>query len=106
MRKMLNSAVRYMLVCFMVGALVLVLLVTTALQPSPVRAQGDPTATPVPAGGLKQGLGDHVQLAPAGVSDTLPLIYSGRSPSDVQKELVGPVLLVKSGIVDLETATV
>jgi hypothetical protein len=106
MRNSHRSAAGYALASFLTGVLVLCLLAITSFQPSTVRAQADPTATPVPTGGLKEGLGTHVQLAPAGVSDTLPLIYSGYAPSDVQKELVGPVLLVKSGKVDLETATV
>lgn len=44
--------------------------------------------------------------APASIGADVPLTYFGPSPSQVQKELVGPYQLLKSGVVDQEAGTV
>ena len=44
--------------------------------------------------------GDDTQPAPPSIGADIPLTYFGPAPSSVQKELVGPVQLLKSGTVD------
>jgi hypothetical protein len=74
--------------------LVLTLLIGGAM---PSLAQD---ATPEPAGL------DEVAPAPASIGADVPLTYFGPPPSEVQKELVGPVELLRSGEIDMEAGTV
>ena len=57
-------------------------------------------ATPAPAGI------DEVVPAPASIGTDIPLTYFGPPPSEVQKELVGPVELLRAGEIDMEAGTV
>ncbi|MDQ3692706.1 MAG: hypothetical protein M3464_03665 [Chloroflexota bacterium] len=57
-------------------------------------------ATPEPAGL------DEVAPAPASIGTDIPLTYFGPPPSEVQKELVGPVELLRAGEIDMEAGTV
>jgi hypothetical protein len=56
-------------------------------------------ATPEPAGI------DEVAPAPASIGTDIPLTYFGPPPSEVQKELVGPVDLLRAGEIDMEAGT-
>jgi len=56
--------------------------------------------TPEPAGI------DEVVPAPASIGTDIPLTYFGPPPSEVQKELVGPVELLRAGEIDMEAGTV
>ena len=49
---------------------------------------------------------DDGQPSPASIGTDIPLTYFGPAPSQVQKELIGPYQLLKSGTVDLEAATI
>jgi hypothetical protein len=56
---------------------------------------------------LAQSQGDDdVQPAPPSIGADVPLTYFGPSPSQVQKELVGPVQLLKSGTIDFDEGTI
>jgi hypothetical protein len=57
-------------------------------------------ATPEPAGI------DEVQPAPASVGADIPATYFGPPPSEVDKNLVGPVELLRSGEIDMEAGTI
>jgi hypothetical protein len=50
--------------------------------------------------------GNENQPAPGSIGADIPLVYFGPSPSQVQKELVGPLQLLKSGILDLNAGTI
>ncbi len=58
----------------------------------------------VGAGALAQS--DEVAPAPASIGSDIPLTYFGPTPSSVQKELVGPVQLLKSGTIDKDAGTI
>ncbi|MBW7883991.1 MAG: hypothetical protein H3C34_15385 [Caldilineaceae bacterium] len=49
---------------------------------------------------------DDVTPAPASIGADVPLTYFGPAPSNVQRELIGPYQLLKSGTIDLENATI
>ena len=68
---------------------------------NPIAAQD---ATPEPAA-EPAGL-DEVAPAPASVGTDIPLTYFGPPPSEVTKELVGPVELLRAGEIDMEAGTV
>jgi hypothetical protein len=53
-----------------------------------------------------QGPDDDVAPAPPSVGADIPLTYFGPSPSQVQKELVGPVQLLRSGPIDFDKGTI
>lgn len=50
--------------------------------------------------------GNDVTPAPPSIGADVPLTYFGPAPSQVQKELIGPFQLLKSGTVDQEAGTV
>lgn len=52
------------------------------------------------------GNSDNNPPAPASIGADVPLTYFGPSPSQVQKELVGPYQLLKSGQIDTQAATI
>jgi hypothetical protein len=53
------------------------------------------------------GGGDNeIAPPPPSIGADVPVTYFGPTPSQVQKELVGPVQLLRSGIVDLEALTI
>ncbi len=58
------------------------------------------TSTPEPAGI------DEVQPAPAAVGTDIPATYFGPPPSEVDKNLVGPVELLRAGEIDMEAGTI
>lgn len=49
---------------------------------------------------------DDVSPAPPSIGADIPLTYFGPAPSDVQKELIGPYQLLKSGKLDLDAGTI
>lgn len=49
---------------------------------------------------------DDVQPAPPSIGADVPLTYFGPAPSQVQRELIGPYQLLKSGTVDTEAGTI
>ena len=49
---------------------------------------------------------DDVAPAPPSIGADIPLTYFGPAPSGVQKELIGPYQLLKSGKLDLDRATI
>jgi hypothetical protein len=49
---------------------------------------------------------DDVQPAPPSIGADIPLTYFGPAPSTVQKELVGPVQLLRSGELDQDAGTI
>lgn len=63
----------------------------------PAAAQNAATPTPPP---------DNSQPVPASVGAAVPGSYFGPKPSEVQKELIGPYQLLKSGTIDLAANTI
>jgi hypothetical protein len=60
-----------------------------------------------PRGAFAQGGGDNeIAPAPPSIGADVPVTYFGPTPSQVQKELVGPVQLLRSGEVDLKELTI
>jgi hypothetical protein len=56
---------------------------------------------------LAQGTkSDDTQPAPPSIGADVPVTYFGPAPSSVQKELVGPVQLLKSGTIDEDKGTI
>ena len=55
---------------------------------------------------MMEAVGDDVAPAPPSIGADVPLTYFGPAPSNVQKELIGPFQLLKSGTVDLHEGTV
>ena len=55
---------------------------------------------------LAVGDDDDVAPAPPSIGADVPLTYFGPAPADVQKELIGPYQLLKSGKVDLDASTI
>jgi hypothetical protein len=49
---------------------------------------------------------DDVAPAPPSIGADIPLTYFGPAPSTVQKELVGPLQLLRSGTVDMNQSTI
>jgi hypothetical protein len=49
---------------------------------------------------------DDVAPAPPSIGAAVPLTYFGPAPSTVQKELVGPVQLLRSGTIDMNESTI
>jgi hypothetical protein len=49
---------------------------------------------------------DDIAPAPPSIGADVPLTYFGPAPSDVQKELIGPHQLLKSGKIDLDKSTI
>jgi len=49
---------------------------------------------------------DDIQPAPASIGADVPLTYFGPAPSSVQRELIGPYQLLKSGTIDLDNSTI
>ncbi len=49
---------------------------------------------------------DSVAPAPPSIGADVPLTYFGPAPSTVQRELVGPYQLLKSGMIDLNAGTI
>src|ERR687890_643774 len=49
---------------------------------------------------------DDIAPAPASIGADVPLTYFGPAPSTVQKELVGPVQLLRSGRIDMNESTI
>jgi hypothetical protein len=49
---------------------------------------------------------DDVAPAPPSIGADIPLTYFGPAPSTVQKELIGPHQLLRSGTIDLDAATI
>jgi hypothetical protein len=81
---------------FVLVSAVLALMILLGAAPT-VFAQD---ATPEPAGI------DEVAPAPPSVGTDIPLTYFGPPPSEVQKELVGPVELLRAGEIDMDAGTV
>ena len=66
-------------------------------------------ATALSMGGAPIALADEdgdIAPAPPSIGADIPLTYFGPAPSDVQKELIGPYQLLKSGKVDLDKGTI
>ncbi|MEO5883117.1 MAG: hypothetical protein ABIQ06_11935 [Caldimonas sp.] len=59
-------------------------------------AQGFPPPTPI----------TEIQPAPASIGADVPATYFGTAPSTVQKELIGPYLLLKAGTLDQDAGTI
>jgi len=55
---------------------------------------------------LAFGQGSDVEPAPPSIGADIPLTYFGPAPSQVQRELIGPFQLLKSGEVDLDEGTI
>jgi hypothetical protein len=49
---------------------------------------------------------DNVQPSPPSIGADVPLTYFGPAPSQVQRELIGPYQLLKSGTVDIDAGTI
>jgi hypothetical protein len=54
----------------------------------------------------QEAVDDDVAPAPPSIGADIPLTYFGPAPSSVQKELVGPLQLLRSGEIDLDAGTI
>lgn len=54
----------------------------------------------------ESGANDDVAPAPPSIGADIPLTYFGPAPADVQKELIGPYQLLKSGKIDLDEGSI
>jgi hypothetical protein len=54
----------------------------------------------------EQQLDDDIAPAPPSIGANVPLTYFGPAPSSVQKELVGPLQLLRSGSIDMNESTI
>jgi len=50
--------------------------------------------------------GEEVQLPPSNVGTDIPAAYNGVLPSSIDRQLIGPVLLLRAGTMDLDALTV
>lgn len=51
-------------------------------------------------------LDDEVRPAPPSIGADVPLAYFGPAPSSVDKRLVGPVQLLRAGVIDEDLGTI
>ena len=51
-------------------------------------------------------LDDEVRPAPPSIGADVPLAYFGPAPSSVDKRLIGPVQLLRSGVIDEDLGTI
>jgi hypothetical protein len=49
---------------------------------------------------------DEITPAPPSIGADIPLTYFGPAPSTTQKELVGPLQLLRSGTIDMNESTI
>ena len=63
-------------------------------------------STPAFADQMNDPDDDDVAPAPPSIGADIPLTYFGPAPSSVQKELIGPYQLLKSGQMDLDAGTI
>src|SRR4051812_43485566 len=59
-----------------------------------------------PTAGAGMGEVDDGAPAPPSIGADIPLTYFGPAPSQVQKELIGPYQLLKSGTIDTDAGTI
>lgn len=86
------------IVFFAVISLTLILVLAFGITTPTTSFAQSPTPTPAPnPGGAPP---------PPSVGADVPLTYFGPAPSQVQKELIGPHQLLKSGTVDLNASTI
>src|SRR5512138_2281836 len=66
-----------------------------------------PQCKPLPLGPLNGGVSSGIEITPAppSVGADVPAMYFGPAPSSVNPKLVGPVQLLKSGVVDIDHTT-
>ena len=86
----------------------LALAALALLAPAALAQQTPPRpAAPMPMGmpGASM-MDDEVHPAPASIGTDVPLTYFGPAPSQVQRELIGPYQLLKSGHLDEEAGTI
>lgn len=55
--------------------------------------------------GMMEVIDDNARPAPPSIGADVPLTYFGPAPSSVQKELIGPYQLLKSGQIDTDAGT-
>jgi hypothetical protein len=76
-----------------------------AIKAAPVAPDIEaPVTSPAPT--PSDGAVGEIKPAPGAFGTDVPVTYQGPAPSGVQKELVGPVVLVRSGTYDLDNGTV
>ena len=71
-------------------------LLTLAAAANVAAAQGFPTPTPI----------TEIQPSPPSIGADVPATYFGPPPSSVQKELIGPFQLLKSGTLNQDAGTI
>ncbi len=94
-----------------IAALAILFLVVVLLGPAMDSFAQTPASKPGLQTGLaspklEEGSSDNGAPAPASIGADVPLTYFGPAPSQVQKELVGPYQLLKSGKIDTEAGTI
>jgi hypothetical protein len=85
-----RSAVAYVLIGLVLGALVV------DAVPALLAQEND----------MMEVLDDNARPAPPSIGADVPLTYFGPAPSQVQKELIGPYQLLKSGQLDADAGTI
>ena len=79
---------------------VIALVVTPVLIPATQQSFGQEVEQ------RQQGEDDDIAPAPPSIGADIPLTYFGPAPSTVQKELVGPLQLLRSGSIDMNESTI
>ncbi|HJU34167.1 MAG TPA: hypothetical protein VJ695_03500 [Nitrososphaera sp.] len=87
----------------LLGITALALVMTTVLIPT-TQTFGQQLEQEQPQ--QQQLQNDDIAPAPPSIGSNVPLTYFGPAPSNVQKELVGPLQLLKAGSIDMNESTI
>ena len=82
----------------LIGMAVIVLVITPVLIPA-IQSFGQEVEQ-------QQGDDDDIAPAPPSIGADIPLTYFGPAPSTVQKELIGPQQLLRSGSINMNESTI
>ncbi|CAA9426765.1 MAG: hypothetical protein AVDCRST_MAG03-2950 [uncultured Rubrobacteraceae bacterium] len=95
---------------FVIAGLVLVLAAAlvagSSMRSEAQQEGGDGMQGPSQMGEGESGGDDDVAPAPGSIGTDIPLQYNGPAPSEVTKELIGPLELLRAGEIDEEKDTV
>ena len=97
---------RLIVVAGLVVALAAALVAGSSVRSEAQQEGGTDMRGPSQMGAGESGGDDDVAPAPGSVGTDIPLQYNGPAPSEVTKELIGPLELLRAGEIDQESGTV
>ena len=97
---------RLFVVAGLVVALAAALVAGSSVRSEAQQEGGTDMRGPSQMGAGESGGDDDVAPAPGSVGTDIPLQYNGPAPSEVTKELIGPLELLRAGEIDQESGTV